>query len=393
MPAQTFFCILLIQVQPASAAQPATHTVPFSSVDGWITVDATVDGQGPFRFVIDSGAETNFLSPQAARALALTPSGKRTIQGAGERKVFGAHTRIHDIRIGSLTMRKLDFYVVSMPFQRTDRAGGIPIAGFLGFYALRQWTWAIDFEHRTLQITRGASFVYRGKGVAVPFRLSDHGIPVITGAIDGWPATFKVDTGDGGSLTLYASFAQIRHFLQRHPSEVKVITGQGVGGYVRSVVTRATSLTIGPFDLPNPFTEVSLQKAGACSDSRFAGTIGSAALSRFAIILDYAHHRIYFQKNDRYYRRDVFNRAGVVIDRLLPKAGLHVVDVIKGSPADRAGMAPGDMIETIDGRAAGSLTVSAVRKKFKQQAWTHVKLEYRSGGALHDALLVLRDLV
>jgi len=75
---------------PAATALPMqiTPRYPFS------VIDVTINGHGPFRMALDTGAAATLLSPQAARAAALGGGGQAaTLAGAGGSASTGRVTR------------------------------------------------------------------------------------------------------------------------------------------------------------------------------------------------------------------------------------------------------------------------------------------------------------
>jgi carboxyl-terminal processing protease len=75
-------------------------------------------------------------------------------------------------------------------------------------------------------------------------------------------------------------------------------------------------------------------------------------------------------------------------------AGFSVIDVVSGSPADRAGIKCGDKILAIDGTPVNSLDLTAVRERFRSDpAGRKLRLRVQSGSEVRDVVLRLRDLV
>jgi predicted aspartyl protease len=81
----TPFTVLLLAGAPATIAGDATSRLPFQLLeDGSIIVPVTINGTGPFRFMLDTGSTRTVVStqltaklrlPVVARSLVVTPSG------------------------------------------------------------------------------------------------------------------------------------------------------------------------------------------------------------------------------------------------------------------------------------------------------------------------------
>jgi carboxyl-terminal processing protease len=71
-----------------------------------------------------------------------------------------------------------------------------------------------------------------------------------------------------------------------------------------------------------------------------------------------------------------------------------VVDVIAGGPAQRAGLAAGDRIVTVDGVKADELSLPELRERFRRDApGTRIQLEFEHAGKVAPAEVILRDLI
>jgi serine protease DegS len=71
-------------------------------------------------------------------------------------------------------------------------------------------------------------------------------------------------------------------------------------------------------------------------------------------------------------------------------SGFEVVDVIKDGPAAKAGLAPGNVIVAIDGKAWSAMTLSAFRQELKGAPGAKIKLKFASGP---ERVITLRELI
>jgi len=71
-----------------------------------------------------------------------------------------------------------------------------------------------------------------------------------------------------------------------------------------------------------------------------------------------------------------------------------VVDVVSGSPADKAGIKAGDKILAIDGKPTESLNLTEVRGHFRSEpVGKKLRLRVQSGSAVRSIILSFRELV
>jgi carboxyl-terminal processing protease len=72
--------------------------------------------------------------------------------------------------------------------------------------------------------------------------------------------------------------------------------------------------------------------------------------------------------------------------------GLSVVDVVKNSPADKAGLQAGDKIVALDGKTITGTEINAVRTKLKQAPGTKVLLQVFGKAGKREVSLTLAEL-
>src|SRR6202034_2354388 len=85
-----------------------------------------------------------------------------------------------------------------------------------------------------------------------------------------------------------------------------------------------------------------------------------------------------------------FGGIGVEVEER--REQLIVLAPIEGSPADRAGVRPGDAIVSIDGHAPGAEPLDKLVKRLRGAPGSHVKVGVRRGAALVSFDLV-REIV
>jgi len=108
---------------------------------------------------------------------------------------------------------------------------------------------------------------------------------------------------------------------------------------------------------------------------------------RFTVTFDYGRQRLIFEPNADFAKPDVWDRAGLWINRT--GDGFEIKDVVAGGPAAAAGLHAGDIIVSLDGKTAKELSLADARKLLKGAPGTKVNVGLRGA----QAVLVLRDLI
>jgi len=236
-----------------------------------------------------------------------------------------------------------------------------------------------------------SAFDYHGTGTIVPFTFNGNA-PQVEGSLDGVAGKFDIDTGARNSVSILAPFADQHGLKEHYGATVAAVTGWGIGGPSRGLVTRAKTLRLGTVEVSAPVVDLSQQKKGVFTDPYVAGNVGAGVLKRFNVTFDYARQRVIFEPNANNARPDTYDRAGTWINR--GPEGFEVMDVTAGGPAEAAGLKLGDRITAVGGMPAGQLSLPALRERFRTEpVGTTIQLAVLRDGASRDLKLVLRDLV
>jgi hypothetical protein len=268
---------------------------------------------------------------------------------------------------------------------------GVKEYGIIGYEVFRRFAAKIDYEAQRLTLFSPDDFQYQGEGAVIPFVFNEH-IPQVDGEIDGIPGKFDLDTGSRSSLDLMAPFVLEHGLVARYGATTERIGGWGAGGPAKSYMVRAGELKLGPFVVAGPVTGLSVQKRGAFAATEVAGNVGYGVLSRFTVYLDYAHQKVVLEKNSRFGRRDLYDRAGLWLH--LGDSSFLVVEAVPGTPASEAGLEAGDEILTVDGKTPRTLTLFQLRTLLRESpVGTRVFLRVKRADRVHKVRLVLRDLI
>ncbi len=166
---------------------------------GRVVAEVMVDGKGPFRFIIDTGANQSTIAPRLAAALGLTPSAREPIRIAG---VTGTavvpSVRIESLRAGALNIAHTRLPVIWSPIM----AGA---DGILGAAGLDKDTLLVDFQRNAVEIRRAGSGVNAGNVRLRAARLQG-GLLSVPGEVGDVRVTAIIDTGSPrtlGNMALY----------------------------------------------------------------------------------------------------------------------------------------------------------------------------------------------
>lgn len=374
----------------AQKAAPATQTAANQSAAGAVRavtvhaengvgLKATINGQGPFDAVFDTGSG-NLMTASLARRLGLKLEGSATMYAPGG-TVHGKVAKVASVTIGGLTMSDQVFAVIDTPL--TQGQDGI----FVGDLLLQNLPIRIDFVKQEITFYSKQGFEYSGKGTAIPIHSKDGGL-LAEATVDGLDGTFGIDTGDMYSLSLYAPFVMRHKLVQHYRAKIQGHAGEGFGGADRGFFTRVDTLQLGEIEVVRPITVLSTDTEGAESSTTIAGNIGLHILRQFTLTFDGPHGKMYLEKNANYGKPDIFNRAGLMLND--DPDNLKIMTVIPHSPAAKAGLQEEDVITQIGGKPP---TDETMQSAFTQPVGTVVHLTVRSGANTRAVSLVLKDIL
>jgi hypothetical protein len=387
------FALLGCSTTPAASFKidggHSTFTLPFHLVDNRVFIQVRLNGQGPFHFILDTGASGTIMRSTAQR-LGLKITNESQQSGVGEKTVLAGETHVNEMQIGDAHFFDLDVGVLPGD-DSAEVFGTQPLDGIIGLEVFQRLVVKHDYVNKLLTFTLPDRYTYAGKGSVIAFERPAQ-IPVVVAELDGIKGRFGVDTGARSALLLYGPWGDTNHLREKYHATVEGVTGWGIGGPVHSQLARAKRLKLGDAAVEDIVIRLSLQKGGVTTWSSMAGLIGPDVLSQFDVTFDYARKRIILEKNSDYGRHDSWDRAGMWLGQ--EGDHFHVLDVIADSPAADAGLKPGERVFAINGKPAATYFLPDFRDSMRRlPVGTKITFQVGKDEARRTVTLQLRDLV
>jgi len=362
-----------------------------SIVDDRLRVDAKINGK-PVKLALDTGSELPLLLfRESAEKLGLQITNHDATAKIPQGKVSVDWTEESELQVSGTTINAT-FGVLKVP-------AGIEfeLDGLLGWPAVRKNI--IHFDCANLRyeflrrlpgdISSWTNYRLKDDVSVLAFDVSDTG----TGN-----ATVVIDTGFSGGICLSSNLW--RQWTNTHANRQKTIHGDftfGSGLQAREQ-SWTEALSLGRFSISNmPVWEANSSDPAGTGES-FNAVLGIFALKCFDLIVDGEHGVIYFKANSSGPGPYRHNRLGAVFAPAdLEKGNDLIAHVIKGSPAEQAGIRGGDILLKIDSLDATKWRTDAALKPMSQ-FWskapgTKMKLKLRRGDKEFETEVVLRDLI
>ena len=138
----------------------------------------------------------------------------------------------------------------------------------------------------------------------------------------------------------------------RRPVSIQV---QGFGGKKQMLLTIIKEVKIGPYRFRKVPTNVLDDEFNATSYPFLGGLIGNDILRRFNMVINYPKREIHLLPNSHY--REEFDYSYTEMNLFYIDCRIMADDVIKGSPAYKAGLEKEDIIIAINGNFSNDIGV------------------------------------
>jgi predicted aspartyl protease len=185
---------------------------------GRIWAPVMINGQGPFRLVLDTGANRSAVNARVAQVLGIAPDVTHSVLLRG---VTGS-VAVPTIRVTSFSVGDVIVEPAILPIV-TDALGGAD--GVLGTEGFADKQLYIDFRHDRITITHSRGTRVSGDFFSVPLERSDTGLLMVRAVVGGERVHAIIDTGGQATIGNEAMRqALVRRRAKGTPSEVIDVT-------------------------------------------------------------------------------------------------------------------------------------------------------------------------
>jgi hypothetical protein len=253
-----------------------------------MTVAVGVNGRGPYRFIVDSGADTSVVGGRIARAQQLPAGTPVTLNG------ITASAQVDRVLVDSLTLGPSTMRALELPVLDEGDIGG---QGMIGIDALAQQRLMLDFEKRLIRVEDASRPAQRLDGEIIVVARRRRGQLILTQVrAANLPVEAVIDTGS--EITI-GNLALRDKLIRRNRDKFVTVEVTGVTGVtVPLQVARIGELRLGSVTLHNvpiafadvpPFAVFGLNQQPSL-------LIGSDLLENFRrVSLDFRARKVRFQ--------------------------------------------------------------------------------------------------
>jgi predicted aspartyl protease len=216
--------------KPLAASAPNTEfSVPVHTLKGYLmVVSVSVNGRGPFDFLVDTGTNTTLIDLQLVRELGLKPVGRMSLASMNKSVPVNRYF-LQTFRVGTASVSHLEALAAPLPELQAIQA---KIRGVLGMNFLLQFSFLLDYEQQRFEVFPFPEEAHAPDGIRVRAEIHDWRILV--------PATSPASRGENWKLSLDSAISELLVFGERVAA-----SGRGLDrcGQVNCLMQVATNLS------------------------------------------------------------------------------------------------------------------------------------------------------
>ncbi len=404
-------------------------SIPFRLVDNLIIVKASIN-RTPVNLIFDTGvSQTILINIKSLDSLSFKSVKKKNFTGIGidNPVIPGLVTTDNDLQLsGKIFNRKAKIFLITGVEFNFQEHLGIDINGFIGGELIKDYIVLVDYQNKKLHFYKHSFFskIDLKKYQSFDLNIFDNK-PYITADVKvekkskPQKLNFLIDAGNSDALWIFKSE---KFRLPRHIKTLNDYFGLGFSGEIEGLRFKLKRFSFSQkLSLKNIYTALpdTLYFNNIIKRYPFDGIIGNEILRRFYVIFDYKHQKLYLKKNRRvYYNKFLFNDTGMylIYDGKIPvkdenisnmtfkySSDTNKPDIIfkniktykykkvdrivihyirKNSPADRAGLIPGDVLLEINGESVYKYDLAELEDKFFYHKSKHLKFLIKRKGLI-----------
>lgn len=271
-----------------SSLAVAGDDVKARKVETRLSVDVSINGRGPYRFIVDSGADTSAVGLGIARQLELPLGVPAILNGMTARSVVD-RVKVDALTLGPTTVRNLQ-----LPALREADMGA---AGIVGIDALVQQRVMMDFDKQLIKVENARTKVRTYPGDIVIIARRKRGQLILA---EVRASRQRLDAIiDTGSEVTVGNLALRDKLVHKNRAKISTLEVIGVSGEkIKVELAVIDELQLGPIlvrDVPIAFADLPPFKAFGLADQP-ALLLGTDILENFRrVSLDFRSRKVRFQ--------------------------------------------------------------------------------------------------
>ncbi|UFH54744.1 aspartyl protease family protein [Spirosoma sp. KNUC1025] len=376
--------------------------IPFQFRSNLIIIPVCINEREVASFIVDTGVGPTIITD--ARAFQLqhfTVSRRLNMAGVGGENTLEASVAINNsIRVGSLRADHHALVILQEDVLNLSEYAGVPIHGIIGYELFANLVVTIDFQHQVLTLTQPDHFRYRrSKGDRYPISIQDNkaytnALSVSNGS-QSLPLRLVIDTGAGQALLLD------RYQRSAAPVSGKIVRvplGRGLTGFIHGQMGRLPMVYIGRYLLNNvlvSYPDSTDFGRKLTNLPQRQGNVGCELLRRFRVTFNFPERYMILKPVKQMLRAPFeHDMSGLELRARSDNLSRYfIAQLVRQSPAERAGLQVGDELLIINNSPADTLTMGDIQAMLQAGDGKPVSLIIRRHGQLIPYHFSLKRLI
>lgn len=363
--------------------------IPIEIHNNLAVVPVVLNNTLPLKFIVDTGVRTAILTEKIySDILNLSYSRKYTISGAGGQKLVDAYlTNNVTFDMPGVHGQGHSMLVLDQDYLELKNSMGTEVHGILGYELFSRFVVTVNYETKRLILERPDKFKPRKSFQVLPITVEDTKpfirVPLAMTDSAKFIAKLLVDSGASHGIFLEIDSDSA---VQVPKKNIDAVLGRGLGGIIIGKIGRVRQLSLGSYQLPNlianfPIDYIPKDSTQENNKKHRNGSIGGDLLSRFTVVFDFPHEKIYLKKNGTFNKKFYYNLSGLTIRAKGARLrDFEISDVRKDTNAEKCGLQAGDRLLIVNGIDLSELELNNVNSLFNRKPGKKIKLMIMRNG-------------
>jgi hypothetical protein len=394
--------------------------IRFKLINNLIVIPLEINGK-ELSFILDSGVNKTILFNLSENdSIGLLNTSNVFLRGLGEGDAVNAIlSKKNTFKIKGLLSKNETIYVILKDFFDLSSKMGTTIHGIIGYSIFRNLIVKVNYKTKKIDFYNPKTFTYKKckKCETIPLQFYRKK-PFINAEISLDTLNHKftdvkllIDSGGSDALWL---FENSKENIKTPKLFFKDILGEGLSGPIFGNRSRVPIFKLGKFEIKKPTVSFldSVSTHNARNFRARNGSLGGGILKRFKVWIDYPNKKLTLKKNGSFTNGFNYNMSGIDVvyngEELVKEEALKrslspynqdedgrnsisfitnytfnfkpsyiIKNVLKKSPAGKAGLLKDDVILKINGTSAYELSLSNILQKFQERDKKKIRLTIR----------------
>ena len=431
-----FFSICSFSQSEFQISNPKNKVIiPFKFINNLIFIPVSINGE-ELTFLLDTGVEQTILfSLDDKDEVKLFEIEKLKLRGLGSKEAIDSYkSSKNKVEIKDFIDFNHEIYIILDQEFNFSSQVGIPVNGILGYNFFKKHLVKIDYDRRNIvvyqqnhKIKKNLQKRFKKNTITIEEK-KPYCISTIRSNDKSIPSKLLIDTGNSDAVWV---FANKTNKITLPKENIDDYLGRGFSGNVYGKRARIRSFEFGgkTFDFPLiTYPDSTSIKSVNFVPNRI-GSVGSAILSRFTIVLDYLNGVIYTKPNSNLKLPFQFNMSGIEVEhaglewvkqtigdnqnqgiiiytdasdqnlqnslkiRFTLKPVFKIASVRVNSEAEKTGLKVGDRILEINNHSGHGFTIEMINALLKSEDGKTIEMKIERDNKTHKYKFQLKKII